>query len=184
MPRKIVFTKDQIQEQLKNTAFSINFYYNNLQTRDRLDTGYSNPVVVIPILKGGIFYYVDLVRHLSFQNEMGLISTSKYANGYPSEQEFSLKYFDAFVSKRRVLLIDEICFTGETLEKTSKYLLEECGASEVKTSVLINQVIEPDNKKIIPDWPVMNYHGKEWVYGYGMDLKGLYRNLEDIVYDN
>lgn len=164
---KIVFSHLEILDRLDGLSSKINNHYQN-----------SEPVVVIPILNGGVFFYVDLVRKLTFPTLMGVIATSKYANGYPSNQEFLFKYLDADVVNKSVLLVDEICFTGETLNQVKTKILE-MGAKDVKTAVLVNHI--RDGRVHVPDFSLIDYTGDAWLYGYGMDIKGLHRNACDIL---
>lgn len=171
MKREILFIDSQINEGRHRVAASINEHYS-------VDLG--KPVVTIPILNGGMFFYVDLVRELTFPLETGIISTSHYPNGR-EVRNLSIKYFDADIKDRKVLLVDEICYTGHTLLYLKNLLLEQ-GALEVKTAVLLNQPKEHERIMHIPDWAALNYYGKEWSVGQGMDLKGLYRNSKNIFY--
>lgn len=157
-----------IKENLTQIANSITSYYKELDTIP----------LVIPILNGGIFFFVDLVRAISIDTEMGLLSTNHYGAAETPFPYVRFRYQDADVSDRHVLVVDEICFTGKTLQYAKEKLLKE-GAKEVKTVSLVNHLRE--NRVSEPDWYVVTYRGKEWVYGYGMDLNGLHREKMDIL---
>lgn len=157
-----------IKENLINTANLISCYYKELNTIP----------LVIPILKGGIFFFVDLVRSMKVDTEMGLISTNHYGAAETPFPYVRFRYQDADVSDRYVLVVDEICFTGKTLQYAKEKLLKE-GAKEVKTVSLVNHI--RGNRVCKPDWYVVTYKGTEWVYGYGMDRNGLHREKMDIL---
>ena len=116
------------------------------------------------------------MRLLKFPVETGVIDANHYPNG-KEQREVEVTYLNFNIKNKRILLIDEICFTGETL-KALKDLLIFSGAKEVKSVVLVDQ---PNEHAVnLPDWSVLPYYGKGWLVGYGLDLNGLYRNIEDI----
>ena len=166
----ILFDRDTIAESISEIAEQINKYYEYI----------SEPLMIVPVLNGGIFFYVDLVRQLTFPNEMGVISTSHYPNG-KEVRDLEIKFLDAVVEGREVMLVDEICYTGKTLLELQHLLLSK-GAIDVTTAVLLNQPKEHENIIHIPKWAALEHIGKEWVFGQGMDLKGLHRNKLDIEY--
>lgn len=166
---QIEFTKEQLKISLKKTADTISSHYSNIT---------ENPLLVIPILNGGVFFYVDLVRRLTIKTEMGIISTNLYGEAEIPFENVIVRYQDANVYNKDVLLIDEICFSGKTLKAVKELFIQQ-GAKSVKTAVLVNH-IRP-NRVHCPDWFVVNYTGDAWLFGYGMDLEGLYREKEDIL---
>lgn len=170
--RKILFDRFEIGAATRKVAKTLEQDY-----KDKKD------IVIAPILLGGMFFCVDLVRLLSFPHKMGYITTSKYPNGVPSTQAFHFKHIDLDCRDKYVILVDEICFTGETLHRTKEALLSsEYGAKDVKTCVLVDH-IRP-GRLHAPDYKALTYTGEVWMWGKGMDLDGYDRNLEDIVYDD
>lgn len=166
---KVIFSKQQVEEALDILAHDISNHYSNIDS----------PLVILPVLNGGVFFYVDLVRRLTIPSEMGTVLTSHY----PKEKNKNfdgvlLKSFDAEVSGRHVLIVDEICFTGKTFTNILSVAYSN-GATDVKTAALIHQLKE--DAVHIPDWYALQYVGTDWIYGYGMDLDGLHREKMDIL---
>jgi hypoxanthine phosphoribosyltransferase len=168
----ILFSKKEIEKNIVRVATQINNYY--------IRKNSAKSPVIIPILNGGVYFYVDLARQLTINHEMGVISTSHYPNG-KEVRELSLEFVKASIPGRNILLVDEICYTGSTLLYLRDLLLEQ-GAAEVKTVVLINQPKEHEHIIHIPDWAALEYHGKEWIAGYGMDFMGHHREEQNIFY--
>lgn len=162
----VAIDKTTIQNNIERVAKELDLYYSN-----------SIPLA-IPILNGGIFFFVDLVREMNIETEMGIISTNHYGEAEIPFENVHFRYQDASVKNRKVLLIDEICFSGKTLEYIKERFLEQ-GALEVKSAVLINHIRE--GKVYTPDWWAVEYEGNDWLYGYGMDLDGLHRDKLDIL---
>ncbi len=163
----ILYTEQYIKEKIARLGVDINEYY-----KKKVD-----PVIAVVALKGGTFFYVDLVRNFQFPVEMGVISTSHYPNGLPGNAEVEINFVDADVFGKNVLLVDEICFTGKSLN-VMKNVLQNRGAQEVRTVVLVDQN-KPDAIHS-PTWAAIQYDGDGWLYGYGMDINGLHRNIPEL----
>lgn len=134
-------------------------------------------LLTIPILRGGLFFYADLVRAINCSVELVTASASSYdisANAQNAGGEFRSQIDAVPLAGRRVLLVDDICDSGNTLARLQEDFRSR-GAIEVRTAVLIRRVI-PDAPHI-PDYTGFLYEGPEWFVGYGMDDKGDYRNL-------
>jgi hypoxanthine phosphoribosyltransferase len=72
------------------------------------------------------------------------------------------------------LLLDDILDTGRTLHAVSQRLIEE-GAAAVHTAVLLAKDKERA-EDVRADYVGFEI-GDEFVVGYGLDYKGMYRNL-------
>ncbi|MGB0774958.1 MAG: phosphoribosyltransferase, partial [Akkermansiaceae bacterium] len=73
-----------------------------------------------------------------------------------------------------VLLLDDILDTGRTLDAVMKKLKEH-GAEKITTCVLLSKDI-PREEVMEADYTGFVI-GDEFVVGYGLDYRGLYRNL-------
>lgn len=164
-----LYNATEVQDAIRKLSLQINEHYANE----------TEPVMTVAAMNGGVFFYVDLVRCLKFPVEMGVIATSHYPNGFPAQKDVSLKYVDANVQRKNVLLIDEICFTGKSLVQMKQILLSH-GAKEVKTAVLVDQK-KPESVHR-PDFAAIEYTGDKWIAGMGMDINGLHRNVPEIFY--
>ena len=171
---KVVFPKEQIDESMGHVVHRM---YCDCMAGFERDTW-----MMIPILNGGVYFYVDLARRLQkdkhFNHEMGIIATSHYGEHEVPHEEVQFKFIDADVKDRRVILVDEICFTGKTLLAAKEACLER-GARVVKTVVLVDHI--RDGRVYEPDWGVVKYTGDAWLYGYGMDLRNIRREFTDIL---
>jgi hypoxanthine phosphoribosyltransferase len=78
------------------------------------------------------------------------------------------------VKGRVVLVIDDICDSGGTLQELERYLIA-AGAREVRTVVLIRRLL--DRPTFVPCWVGFEFTGLEWFVGYGMEDGNRWRNL-------
>ena len=135
------------------------------------------PIVAAPILRGGIFFYVDLVRALAAPHLMGYIRARAYeAHSARSEVKIDLAGLEGFEG-RAVLLVDEICDSGRTLAAAVE-AIKSAGASEVKTTTLLRRIV--DRPVYNPDHVGFEVDGDSWFVGYGMQRDGIFRNLPEI----
>lgn len=136
-------------------------------------------VLAIPVLRGGIFFYANLMPKVTWSVEMAPARTRAYEQAMNNVQrervEVNIDGVD--VSGRSVLLVDDICDSGRTLKILTEYLKEK-GAREVRTAVLIKRV--HDKCVFDPDYVGFEYHGPEWFVGYGMEDRNRWTNLPSI----
>jgi hypoxanthine phosphoribosyltransferase len=136
-------------------------------------------VVAVPVLRGGIIFFGDLVREVGCSLEVAPGRSWGYevgANGVQSEG-VRLDVSAVPTEGRSVLLIDDVCDSGRTLEAMAT-LLRERGAREVRSAVLIRRLLpEPLHT---PTWSAFEYSGAEWFVGYGMEDGERWRNLPGV----
>jgi hypoxanthine phosphoribosyltransferase len=89
-----------------------------------------------------------------------------------------LKDLENDISGKSILVVEDIVDTGLTLHFLEKYLVNKKGAHSVKNCVLLNKPVT--RKFNVP----ISYCGfpisDRFVIGYGLDYKGLYRDLDYI----
>ena len=131
--------------------------------------------VVIVILKGALVFTADLLRRMPIPLEIECINVASYHGATQSSGQ--VNFLDSKLPRvegRAVLLIDDILDTGRTLDAVGEKLREQ-GAEIVKSCVLLSKDKERA-AKVAADY--VGFHvGDEFVIGYGLDYKGLYRNL-------
>lgn len=136
-------------------------------------------IIAVPVLRGGIYFFADLMREIHCSVEMAPVRTRSYVDEVNAAQrdrvEIQLDGLD--VSGRAILLVDDICDSGRTMRVLKDHLLAR-GATEVRSAVLIKRV--HDACVFEPDWSAFHYAGPEWFVGYGMEDGNRWTNLPDI----
>jgi hypoxanthine phosphoribosyltransferase len=136
-------------------------------------------VMAIPILRGGLFFFSDLVRVIEASVEIAPVQTWAYEIGKNDQKRGGVRIAsDHQVSGKCVLLVDDICDSGRTLSALSQFMLAQ-GAAQVKSVVLIRRDL-PEAEGFIPDWVGFSFSGREWFVGYGMEDKERWRNLPSV----
>ncbi len=136
-------------------------------------------LVLISVLRGGFIFLADLCRAITLPVTIDLMAVSSYGPGArPSGVVKILKDLDESIASREVLVIEDIIDTGLTLSYLLRNLEPRAPAS-LKVCVLLDK-----RARRIADLPIA-YRGfevpDEFVVGYGLDYRQVYRNLPFIA---
>ena len=152
-----------------------------LATEINRDYAASDRLICVGVLKGSVFFMVDLLKRLTIPLAIDFFQTSSYGSATSPGEVRIRKDLDLPVRDKDVLLIEDIVDTGYTL-RTILDLLRFRGARSVKLCALLD-------KSAAREVPVqIDYRGFEierlFVVGYGLDFDERYRNLPYIgVFD-
>ncbi|MBZ5527090.1 MAG: hypoxanthine phosphoribosyltransferase [Acidobacteriia bacterium] len=136
------------------------------------------PLHLVGVLKGAVFFLADLARYLPGKVSMDFIAVSSYANGTKTSGQVRLtKDLDTSIEGRNVLLVEDILDTGLTLQYLVR-VLDQRRPKRLRVAVLLDK---PERREV----PVSaDYTGfkipNEFVVGYGLDYAERYRNLPDV----
>ncbi len=112
---------------------------------------------------------------MELQVELEFIKISSYHGGVESTNEISLVTdIHSNVKNRDVIILEDIVDTGQSLQ-FMKELLQERGANSIKVATLLDKK-EGRKVDIKADYVGFDVRN-EFVVGYGLDYKELYRNL-------
>ena len=134
----------------------------------------SDGLVCIGVLKGSVFFLVDLLKKVSFPVKVDFFQTASYGSGMTAGEVRIRKDVDLPIRGKDVLLIEDIVDTGHTL-RTILGLLRFRGAKSVRLCALLDKA---ERREV--DVPI-DYCGFTiedlFVVGYGLDFDERYRNL-------
>ena len=146
----------------------------------QIDADYakSERLICVGVLKGSIFFLVDLLKRLHTPVVVDFFQTSSYGASTKSGEVRIKKDVDLALRDQDVLLIEDIVDTGYTL-RTVLDLLRFRGARSVRLCALL------DKKEAREVEVAIDYCGfriaNEFVVGYGLDFDEKYRNLPYIA---
>lgn len=163
----VLFTEEQIQDRLKEMAAQIEQDYEGEE------------LLIVGILRGAVMVMADLARSFTRHLEMDWMAVSSYGSGTKSSGVVRiLKDLDTDISRRHVVIVDEIIDTGLTLSWLTSNLSSRNPASvEIATLLRKPEALQmPVDVKYV-GWDIPN----EFVVGYGLDYREKYRNLRDIA---
>ncbi len=167
---RVLISVDALQRRIRELAEEID--------RDHAEV---DRIVAVGVLKGSVFFLVDLLQHLKTPVAIDFFQTSSYGSGTTSGEVRIRKDVDLSLRGQHVLLIEDIVDTGYTL-RTILDLMRFRGAASVKLCTLLDK---PSSREV--EVPI-DYCGFSienlFVVGFGLDFAERYRNLPYIgVYD-
>ena len=133
--------------------------------------------VVICVMGGGVVFAGQLLTQLNFPLELDYVHASRYQNktvGLTLNWQ-ALPKLD--LSGRTVLIVDDILDEGITLLAIQEKCLA-LGAKQVLSAVLVEKTLG-HAKPIRADFVGLEVPNR-YVFGYGMDAYGWWRNLSSI----
>jgi hypoxanthine phosphoribosyltransferase len=161
----LVASADEVQAALRRVAAGIDA---------RLAGAYP---LVLPVMGGAVVFAGQLLPLLRFPLDFDYIHVSRYgAATRGAHIEWRVTPPES-VRGRTVLVVDDILDGGETMAAIRERLLA-LGASAFHCAVLVEKVLAKP-KPIAADFVGLRLPDR-FVFGYGMDAKGFWRNLPEI----
>jgi len=161
---KVLLTQEQIQDRIAQLG--------EILTEEYAD---KNPVIV-GVLKGVVVFYADMVRHIKVPCQFDFMWISSYKGSESTGKMDVKRGLSADIKGRHVLILEDIFDTGNSLDFTYRYLMEQEPAS-VKICTLLDKP-ERRNPKVTLQADYVGFTiPNEFVVGYGLDYNEHYRNL-------
>jgi hypoxanthine phosphoribosyltransferase len=133
--------------------------------------------LVLSVMGGAVIFTGQLLPLLDFPLEFDYLHVSRYG---PAQQGGALKWKVApgeSVARRVVLVLDDILDEGETLAEVRRRVLE-LGAAACYCAVFADKA-NGKTKPIRADFTGVELPDR-FVFGFGMDIQGAWRNLPAI----
>ena len=134
--------------------------------------------LVICVLQGGLMLTGELLRRFNFVLKLDQLKVSRYAE---TTQGQALVWHSKPASElqgQKILLLDDIFDEGVTLA-TLAADCEAAGADVVLTAVLIDKHNDRKKTDYRPDFVGLSCPDR-YLFGFGMDYQGYWRNLPNI----
>ena len=133
--------------------------------------------LVLCVMTGALVYAGHLLPRLSFALDLDYVHASRYGDAREGGLLHWIARPRSVVTGREVLLLDDILDEGVTLHEIQQWLLAE-GAKQVEIAVLTHKK-KPLPQPCTPDYPALMTPDR-YVYGFGLDVDGLWRNADGI----
>ena len=160
----IVLTRDQIDTRVRELG---------RQLSEELD----GPITLVTVLKGGLFFLVDLARAMDADVTLDFLAVVPYGPGSPGSVQVT-KDLDHDVQNSTVVLVEDVVDTGLTVNYVMRMLKQHAPRRLVLCTLLdkparrIAQVGIDYTGFVVED---------DFLVGYGLDVGGRYRNLPYIA---
>ncbi|HSI37491.1 MAG TPA: hypoxanthine-guanine phosphoribosyltransferase [Methylotenera sp.] len=133
--------------------------------------------IVICVMGGGLIFSGQLLTKLQFPLEIDYLHASRYQNQIIGKTLVWHALPKSSLLGRTVLLLDDILDEGITLKAIQDKCFE-LGAEKVLSAVLVEKKLD-HAKPIVADFVGLEVPN-QYVFGYGMDAYGWWRNLSAI----
>ena len=133
-------------------------------------------LLLICILRGGMIFLVDLMRHIRVPHQIDFMAIASYGSGArQSEGDVRLTLdLQTNIHDKNVLLVEDIIDSGHTLA----YVLDFLATRQPKSLRVCTLLDKKERREV--DVPI-HYCGfvipNKFVFGYGLDLDEYFRNL-------
>jgi hypoxanthine phosphoribosyltransferase len=162
LPHELYISADRIKHKVKSLADKISKDYTGKE------------VLIVPVLKGSVVFFSDLIRRLSINCGVDFVSVSSYKGTKSTGKIKFLMGLRESPKGKNILLVEDIIDSGNTLAYLKKNLLAG-KASSVRVCVLLDK--KTARKTVVK----VNYKGftipDKFVVGYGLDYNEKYRGL-------
>ena len=164
---KVLYSMEELQTRIREMGNQISEDYKGKE------------IVIVSILKGAIFYTVDLMKNLKPDVVLDFMKVSSY-EGTESTGTINIKQdLTMDIEGKHVLIVEDIIDNGRTLKKLKEELLKRNPAS-LKITCLMDKkerrVVELEADYVCFDIP------NKFVVGYGFDIDDKYRNIPYVGY--
>lgn len=161
---EILITEDVLQKRIAELG-------------QEISQDYQNKVVhLVCILRGGVVFLTDLMRQLTVQNTIDFMAVSSYGVGArrsTGQVRITLDLQEEIMD-RDVLLVEDIVDSGYTIATVLDFL----GSRHPRSLKVCTLLDKEERREIEVD---IHYRGfkipDKFVFGYGLDIDELYRNL-------
>ncbi len=165
--KEILIPEEKLQQRIAELGAEISRDY---QGKDLL---------LVCILRGGVMFLTDLVRYLTIPHEMDFMAVESYGKGGREHGELRLTMdLHTGIAGRDVLLVEDIIDSGHTVHQVLE-LLEMRKPRSLRVCTLLDK---RERREV--EVPI-HYRGFEipnlFVFGYGLDMDGYWRNLPFIA---
>jgi len=133
-------------------------------------------LLLVCILKGGVLFLADLMRQITIPHAINFMAVTSYGSGAreSSGAVRILMDLETDIQGRDVLLVEDIIDSGHTLDYIVRVLCARNPAS-LRICALLDK-IERREVSVNVDYVGFQIPNK-FVFGYGLDLDEVYRNL-------
>ena len=133
--------------------------------------------VLLCVLNGSIMFMAELMKRLTFNCQIVSTKLTSYAGTQTTGSVKQAMGLTADINGRRVIIVEDIVDSGNTIVELKK-ILEEKGAAESRICTLL---LKPEayKKDIRIDYVAMEIPN-DFIVGFGLDYDELGRNFKDI----
>lgn len=167
---KVLLDAEKVQNRIAELAVEISNDFKN------------KAVKIVCVLRGGIFFTVDLTKKLDLIFDMDFIEISSYGNGQESSGNIVVKKDltdTENLNEKHLIILEDIIDTGKSLKFLTEYL-KKFNPLSISSCVLLDKKSRR-TENISADYVGFVIPDK-FIIGYGLDYCNYFRNVDYIGY--
>ncbi len=165
---KVMYEEEELQKRIKEIAEEIDKDYKD-----------SKEIIIISVLKGAVFFTVDLVKKMKTDIILEVMQLSSYAGTESTGNIIVKKDLDCNIEGKDVLIVEDIIDTGRTLKFLKEYVASK-NPKSLKVAVLMDKA-ERREVDVNVDYTGFVIPNK-FIVGYGFDYDEKGRNIPYVGY--
>lgn len=165
---KVMYEEEELQKRIKEIAEEIDKDYKD-----------SKEIIIISVLKGAVFFTVDLVKKMKTDIILEVMQLSSYAGTESTGNIIVKKDLDCNIEGKDILIVEDIIDTGRTLKFLKEYLASK-NPKSLKVAVLMDKA-ERREVDVNVDYTGFVIPNK-FIVGYGFDYDEKGRNIPYVGY--
>ena len=134
--------------------------------------------VFLCVMKGGLPFTSELMKRTQIPLELDYVHVDRYRDKTQGSSIHWHKEPSIDLTNRFVVLLDDIFDEGYTMQELIAYCIEN-GANKVMSAVLLKKILGNKCTDYEPDFVGLTIEDR-YVFGWGMDYKGYWRNLTNV----
>lgn len=162
---EVLISNEQLNKRVAELGKQISQEYKN-----------SENLVLVCILRGGVMFLTDLMRHIDIPHAIEFMAVSSYGSGVrESTGQIRISHdLNTDISDRDVILVEDIIDSGQTLAS----VLEMLSTRKPKSLEVCTLLDKFDRREVDVRVKYVGFTiPNKFVFGYGLDLDDYYRNL-------
>lgn len=161
---EVLYSQDTIEQRIKEIALEIS---ENIG---------SNVPLFLNVMNGSVFFFAELLQHIKSPLTIDYVQATRYNNTTTGSKDISWLHKPELniIKDKDIYIIDDVLDEGHTLAEIKNFLLNN-GAKSCKIAVLVEKITGA-TKPVKADF-IGFKAPNQYLFGFGMDIFGLYRQL-------
>lgn len=161
---EVLYSQDIIEAKIKEMSLEI-----------AENMGHNVPLF-LNVMNGSVFFFAELLKHIKAPLTIDYVQATRYNNTTTGSEDISWLHKPelSLIKDKDIYVIDDVLDEGLTLLAIKNFLLNN-GAKSCKIAVLVDKNTGV-KKPVSADFVGFNAPNK-YLFGFGMDIFGLYRQL-------
>jgi hypoxanthine phosphoribosyltransferase len=161
---EILITTEQLQKRIAEMGAQISADYSG------------QDLLLVCILKGGVMFLTDLMRHITVPHAIDFMAVTSYGAGTRESTGVVRILMDLEIDiyGRNVLLVEDIIDSGHTLA----YITHVLRTRQPASLRIVTLLDKAERRQVDVKLDYVGFQiSNKFVFGYGLDLDEVYRNL-------